>query len=170
MLSNADLSQRIKLKFSAVILEETEQFGQLSISIKKENVVPVLQFLRDEPELDFDYLMDLFGVDYLEMGGLERFAVIYNLFSMKHQHRLRIKAFVPESDLSLDSVQHLWPAANWAEREVYDMYGISFRNHPDLKRILCPDEFVGHPLRKDFPLKGIGYREDYEKITRETAQ
>ncbi|MEE9170959.1 MAG: NADH-quinone oxidoreductase subunit C, partial [bacterium] len=90
--------------------------------------------------------------------------------SLKHSHRLRIKAYVPENDLKFDTVSHLWPAAEWAEREVYDMYGIEFNNHPDMRRILNPDDFEGFALRKDFPVEGIGYREDYEKIERATGQ
>ena len=100
----------------------------------------------------------------------ERFAVVYHLYSMKHGHRLRVKAFIPETSAAIDSVAGIYPAADWAERETYDQYGIRFTGHPDLRRILNPDDFTGHPLRKDFPVEGIGYRDQFEKIVRTRAQ
>ena len=170
MATNEQIQKKITGQFGGQIIAVEEQFSQLCLTVQRQDHLTVLQFLRDDPDLSFDFLIDLFGVDYLAMGGLERFAVIYHLYSMKIAHRLRIKVFVPERDAHLDSVSALWAAANWAEREVYDMYGIRFDGHPDLHRILCPDDFSGFPLRKDFPLQGIGYRENFEKITRQTAQ
>ena len=164
-----ELIDKVNSEFGDSVLETSTQFDQASVSVKRESVVEVLGFLRDNPETEFDFLIDVCGVDYLEMGGLERFAVVYQLYSLNHNHRLRIKAYVPENDLTIDTVSHLWPAAEWAEREVYDMYGIEFNNHPDMRKILNPDDFEGYPLRKDFPPEGIGYREDYEKIERATG-
>jgi NADH-quinone oxidoreductase subunit C len=130
----------------------------------------VMSYLRDDQILAFNVMMDLFGVDYLEMGGTERFAVIYNLYSMTQGHRLMVRAFIPEQEATIDTVSSVYPAANWAEREAYDQYGIRFTGHPDLRRILNPDDFIGYPLRKDFPVEGIGFRDNFEKIVRETAQ
>lgn len=159
---------KIREKFPDAILDVGEGAGSATISIKRGFVRKVLQFIRDDPELGCNFLADLFGIDYMEMGGHERFAVIYNLYSFQHAHRIYIKAFVPEDDPRIDSVVSLWTGANWAERETYDMYGISFNDHPNMTRILCPDDFTGHPLRKDFPLTGIGYRESFPKIERST--
>ncbi len=170
MASNQEILQKVQEKFADCVLETKDELGEATLSIKRECNVAVLSFLREDPDLAFDFLMDVCGVDYLEMGGPERFAVVYHLYSMKHNHRVRVKAFVPEDDPTIDTVSHLWAAANWAEREVFDMFGIEFNHHPDMRRILCPDDFEGHPLRKDFPLKGIGYRESFEKIERSNAQ
>ncbi len=170
MATNEQIIARLQQLIGDKILAVEESFGQLCITIHRDDNIAILQLLKTDPELSFEFLMDLFGVDYLEMGGSERFAVIYNLYSLKHGHRLRVKAFVPESQPQIQSVCSLWSAANWAEREAFDLYGILFEGHPNLTRLLCPDNFEGHPLRKDFPLKGIGYRESFEKITRKTAQ
>jgi|Deesub1362B_J571_1020462.scaffolds.fasta_scaffold04436_4 NADH-quinone oxidoreductase subunit C len=170
MATNEEILKKIREKFGDAVLETSDALGEAAVSVRRDVIVDLLKFLREDPDLAFDFLMDLCGVDYLEMGGFERFAVVYHLYSLKHNHRVRVKAFVPENDPRIDSVTELWAAANWAEREVYDMYGIEFNNHPDMRRILCPDDFVGNPLRKDFPLQGIGYRESFEKIDRESAQ
>jgi NADH-quinone oxidoreductase subunit C len=162
--------EKLTQNFPDQILEVVEALGETTVSVKRDQIAAMMKFLKEDPELKFEVLMDLFGVDYLEMGGFERFAVVYHLYSDTFNKRLRIKAFVPEGDETIDSVTHLWAAANWPEREVFDMYGISFNNHPDLRRLLCPDNFEGFPLRKDFPLEGIGYRESFHKVTRENAQ
>jgi len=161
---------RVKNAFPDQILDVSENLGETAISVKRDKIVDILRFLKEDNELKFDMFIDLCGVDYLEMGGFERFAVVYQLYSMEYNRRIRIKAFVPEGDEKIDSVVSLWAGANWAEREVFDMFGITFTNHPDLRRILCPDNFEGHPLKKDFPLEGIGYRENFLKVTRENAQ
>jgi len=110
-----------------------------------------MQFLKTDPELQFNILMDLTAVDYLWQDRSPRFDVVYHLFSLPKNYRLRIKAGVDEKDLVIDSLVPLWPIANWFEREVWDMFGIKFKGHPDLKRILMYKEFQGHPLRKDYP-------------------
>ncbi len=170
MAANSELIQKIRIQFCTCVLDTKDRQGQITIAVKRDCIETLLHFLRDDPDFACDFLMDLCGVDYLEMGGFERFAVVYHLYSRQHNHRIRIKAFVPENDPRIDTVSHLWAAANWAEREVYDMYGIEFDHHPDLRRILNPDDFSGSPLRKDFPLEGIGYRESFPKIERSSIQ
>jgi NADH-quinone oxidoreductase subunit C len=115
------------------------------------NILAVLTTLRDDPKLRFEMLSDLTVVDWL--GQDPRFEVVYQLYSVTHKHRIRIKAGVPEAadECWIDSACSLWYAANWAEREAYDLYGVKFRGHPDLRRILMYEEFVGYPLRKDYP-------------------
>jgi len=162
--------QLLRGHFPDDLESQQEAFGQLTLVVHRRSIRSLLLYLRDDPALAFDFMMDLFGVDYLEMGGPERFAVVYNLYSLSQGHRLMVKCYIPEQEAAIDSVVSIYPAANWAEREVYDQYGIHFTGHPDLRRILNPDDFKGHPLRKDFPPEGIGYRDQFEKIVRHTAQ
>jgi NADH-quinone oxidoreductase subunit C len=135
------------------VLATHAQHGDATAQVDASRVVEVLRHLRDAPGLDFDMLMDLTAVDHLGRADHDgpRFEVVYHLFSSRHLHRVRVKAGVPEQPCQIDSVVELWPAANWLEREVWDLYGIRFRNHPDLRRILLYEEFDGHPLRKDYP-------------------
>lgn len=169
-MPNKDILEKMQQQFPDAGLLPEESFGQLTVTVNAVYIVRLLDFLLTEPALAFDFLMDLFGVDYLEMNMPERFAVVYNLYSMTHSHRLFVKALIAEQSAELDSVTSVFPAANWAEREVFDQYGIRFTHHPDLRRIINPDDFQGYPLRKDFPTEGIGYRDQFEKITRATAQ
>ena len=111
---------------------------------------------RDGPELAFDMLTDLKAVDYLKYPGREdgpRFDVVYHLYSIPHNHRLRIKVRVEEDDAVVPTAVGVWPIANWFEREVWDMFGVRFEGHPDLRRLLMYEEFVGHPLQKDYPIE-----------------
>lgn len=108
-------------------------------------------WLRDTPQLSFDMLCDLTAVDWLEQGRQPRFEVVYHLNSLRKRHRLRIKVGLDDPQKGVDSVSHVWSNANWLEREVWDMYGIAFSGHPNLRRILLYDQFEGHPLRKDYP-------------------
>ncbi len=140
---------KLKEKFSESILEVAEFRGELTIVVRREDIVSLCTFLRDEPELAFNFLSDLCGVDCL--GRKPRFDVNYHLYSLDKKHRLRLKVRV-EEDESIPSVTSVWSTANWHEREVFDMFGLRFDNHPDLRRILMPEDWVGHPLRKDFPL------------------
>jgi NADH-quinone oxidoreductase subunit C len=119
--------------------------------VKKEAIIELFKFLRDDPELDFNFLMDLTAVDYLNRKD-NRFEVVYHFYSLKHNGRLRVKIPVSEDDCTIDSVSSLWKTANWYEREVWDLYGIKFKGHPDMRRILLYEEFKGHPLRKDYPI------------------
>jgi len=115
----------------------------------------VLAHCRDDAALAFDVLIDLTAVDYLKYPGREdgpRFEVVYHLYSITHNHRLRLKVRVDEDDASVPSAVALWPIANWLERETWDMFGVRFEGHPDLRRLLMYEEFVGHPLRKDYPI------------------
>ena len=129
------------------------QHGDATAIVAAPRVVEVLQFLRDERGLDFDVLVDLCAADYLGYPDRDgpRFEVVYHLLSTQYLHRVRVKAGVPEVPCQIDSCVEVWPAANWMEREVFDLYGIRFRNHPDLRRLLLYEEFEGHPLRKDYP-------------------
>jgi len=111
----------------------------------------VMRFLREDPDCAFDMLMDATAVDYLEQGLEPRFEMVYHLYSLEKNHRLRVKAGVPEDACEVETLCGVWPAANWLEREVWDLYGIRFRGHPDLRRLLLYEEFQGHPLRKDYP-------------------
>ena len=142
----------IKEKFPQAV-EETVCFrDEHTIRVKREHLLEVSRFLKEDPATTFNFLSDLCGVDY--MGREPRFEVVYHLYSMEHKHRLRMKVSLAESDLSIPSVVSIWRTANWHERECFDLLGITFSDHPDLTRILTPDGFTDHPLRKDFPLRG----------------
>ncbi len=136
-------------KFGDAIVATHSDFGDHTAIVRREKIVEICTFLRDDPALRFDFAMDVTGVDYL--GEEPRFEVVYHLYSLEKKHRVRIKARVPEDDPVIDSVVPVWVGADWYEREAYDMYGIVFRGHPNLKRILLYESFVGHPLRKDYP-------------------
>jgi len=143
--------ERLKEKFLDDIYETYEFRGDLVAVVNKEIIKDVMKFLKSEPKLDFNMLMDLSAVDYLWQERLPRFDVVYHLYSLQRNHRLRVKAGVDEKDPVIDSVVSIWPAADWFEREAWDMFGIKFKNHPNLKRILMYEGFIGHPLRKDYP-------------------
>ena len=136
-------------RFGDDVVSTRSDFGDDTALVRRERIVEICTFLRDDPDLLFDFAMDLTGVDYL--GEEPRFEVVYHLYSLEKKHRVRIKARLPEEDPSIDSVVPVWPGMNWYEREAFDMYGIVFRGHPNLKRILMYEEFEGHPLRKDYP-------------------
>ena len=141
--------QKLAERFRNDIVSTHSDFGDDTAAVRREKIVEICTFLRDDPDLQFDLAMDLTGVDYL--GEEPRFEVVYHLYSIPKKHRVRIKARVPEEDPVIDSVIPVWAGMDWFEREAYDMYGIVFRNHPNLKRILMYEEFEGHPLRKDYP-------------------
>jgi NADH-quinone oxidoreductase subunit C len=145
---NAVLKRLIAERENAV--QETHaRLGDATARVDRERIEDVLAFLRDDPELEFEMLTDLTAVDYL--GEQPRFEVVYHLYSVAHNHRVRVKVRVPEDDPAIASAVPLYASANWMEREVFDLYGIHFDGHPDLRRILLYDEFEGHPLRKDYP-------------------
>jgi NADH-quinone oxidoreductase subunit C len=139
----------LKERFAKSILEVAEFGGESTIIVRKEDIVPICQFLRDDPELSFNFLSDLCAVDWLERKP--RFDVAYNLYSIEKNHRVRLKVKVDDGE-AIPSVTPIWSTANWHEREVFDMFGIKFEGHPDLRRILMPEDWEGHPLRKNFPL------------------
>ena len=147
-----EIVDRLKEKFLNEIIDVRQFRDQVFVSIKKEKIAEICRYLHDDPDTHMDYLADLCGVDYPEKR--HRFEVVYNLYSLKHNHRLMLKAQLPEDDPYIDSVVQIWSGANWHEREACDMYGILFNDHPDLRRILMPEDWEGYPLRKDYPLKG----------------
>lgn len=127
---------------------------EVSIYLLKQQIRPVLRALRESPPLRFDMLSDITSIDYLNLQREPRFDVVYHLYSLEHYHRLRLKCPVEEETCSIDSICELWSGANYLEREVFDFMGIRFEGHPDLRRIMMPDDWKGHPLRKDFPIGG----------------
>lgn len=136
----------------------------------RRRLVAMMVRLRDEGDLRFNQLIDVTGVDYLYFADArQRFAVVYSLLSHTYNRRVWVKVFVDEPDLTVPSVCAVWPGAEWPEREVYDMFGITFTGHPDLRRILTPEGFDHFPLRKDYPLRGLGERDQLPVITREDA-
>ncbi len=159
------------------IVSLNEGFGELTLVIHSNDLSNVAETLRDHADLDFDTLMDLCGVDYSHYGGTsvsdskwvgKRFAVVYHLLSIKHNCRLRVKVFAEIDELPVvNSVIEVWPAANWFEREAFDLYGVVFNGHPDLRRLLTDYGFIGNPFRKDFPLSGnveMIYDEDQKRV------
>jgi NADH-quinone oxidoreductase subunit C len=151
MEDHGSLGLRRLLEAHGDAVEEAHaQHGDATARVGRERVVEVLRFLRDDPECQFEMLADLCAVDLLTLGETPRFEVVYHLYSVDKNHRLRVKARVPEDDCEIDSIIEVWPAANWLEREVWDLYGIRFKGHPDLRRLLLYEEFEGHPLRKDY--------------------
>jgi NADH-quinone oxidoreductase subunit C len=152
-----DVELRVLLEnFPGQIVKSRKFRDEKTIWVKRDEIVEIGKLLRDNVETKFSFLSDLTAVDLLKIPALadERFEIVYNLYSMSTFKRLRLKAIVPESDQTIDTVEIVWPAANWLEREVFDLFGISFNNHSDLRRIQMPDDWIGHPLRKDYPLGG----------------
>lgn len=141
--------KKLKERFSDSILDVIEFRGEFTAIIKKEALLDISQFLKNDPELEYNFLSDVCAVDYPNRKN--RFEVVYNLYSIPNRWRVILKISVAE-DEPVPSITSIWEGANWPEREVFDMFGIKFDNHPDLSRILMPDDWVGHPLRKDFPL------------------
>lgn len=150
---DAARQQKIKESVGGSLVTMNEYRGEITVVVRKGDIVRVCRSLRDDPDLQFDSLRDICGVDYYRPE--ERFEVVYNLYSLPHKVRLRVKVRVEEDDLRVPSVTGVWPTADWHEREAYDMFGIRFEGHPDLRRIYMPEEFEYYPLRKDFPLMGI---------------
>lgn len=155
---------RVRSTFPDEVVAEGAHASQRWVEVKRGRIVEILRDLRDT--FGIEMLMDLTCVDWLDQGKPERFSVVYQLFSVRHNQYARVKAWVPEDDPEIDSAFGVWCSADWAEREVFDLYGITFRGHPNLKRILMPDTYTGHPLRKDYPLTGRGERYDFPKHTR----
>lgn len=168
----------VKEKFPDRALRATEYRGQSTLIVEPKDLHEIMRFLRDDPRCNYDFFSDVIGIDYLNYPSqtIGRFAVIYNLCSYPRTDRIFVKTFLNPSiptdgiekdpALILDSMCDIWPGAEWTEREVYDMFGIRFRNHPDLRRILMWEAYPGHPLRKDYPLRGRGERENFRVISR----
>jgi len=153
------LSAQLKLALNAGLAELTETLNELTIECKAQDFIEVCTKLRDHGELKFEQLIDLCGIDYSEYGdGLwegPRYAVVLHLLSVSLNQRVRLRVFATDDDFPvLPTLIDVWPSANWFEREAFDLFGIIFENHPDLRRILTDYGFVGHPFRKDFPMVG----------------
>jgi NADH-quinone oxidoreductase subunit C len=147
---------RLKTRLGARVLATHAHRGDHTAVLTREAIVEALAYCRDEPDLRFDLLSDITAVDYLRYPGREdgpRFDVVYHLYSIPHRHRLRLRVPVEQDDPVVPTATALWPIANWLEREVWDMFGIRFEGHPDLRRLLLYEEFEGHPLRKDYPIE-----------------
>ncbi|MDX2018323.1 MAG: NADH-quinone oxidoreductase subunit C [Planctomycetota bacterium] len=171
----------VKAAFPTKKFRGTEFRGQSTLIVEPADLHEVMKFLRDDPRCAFNFLSDVIGVDYLNYPAptIGRFAVIYNLCAYGRDDRFFVKSFLNPSlptdgiakdpALEIDSVCDLWPGAEWTEREVFDMFGIRFRNHPDLRRILLWEEYPAHPLRKDYPVRGRGEREAYKVVDRTSS-
>lgn len=179
----------VKARFPQVKFLASEFRGQTTLVVPADSLHEVMAFLRHDPACAYEFLSDVTAVDYLQYPARQpmpgqtdrsaRFAVVYMLASCVHRRRLVVKTLLnPSRDTSgieedpslvVASVTDLWPGAEWPEREVFDMFGIRFGNHPDLRRILTWEKYPAHPLRKDYPLRGRGEREDYRVIDRDSA-
>ncbi len=158
-LTLKDLSERLDRLLGEQIARRIERLDELTVEVAAADVHAFLRNLREHGDLRFEQLIDLCGVDYRDYGDGawdgRRFAAVYHLLSLHHNVRLRVRTFCPDDDFPvLASVCDIWPSANWYEREAFDLFGIVFDGHPDLRRILTDYGFVGHPFRKDFPLSG----------------
>ncbi|MEM7230470.1 MAG: NADH-quinone oxidoreductase subunit C [Planctomycetota bacterium] len=171
----------VKAAFPKATLRATEFRGQTTLIVAPDDLHAIMRFLRDDPACAYNFLSDVTAVDYqgypVDQPG--RFGVVYLLVSHEHDRRLTVKTYLDPSidtsgneidpELTVDTVTDIWPGAEWREREVYDMFGISFANHPDLRRILTWEDYPAFPLRKDYPLRGRGERERYKVMDRDDA-
>ncbi len=158
----------LRARFGQEAIEESRFRDNVRVIVPATKVYEVLAFLKNER--GFDFLVDITAVDYLHYpNARDRFAVIWSLMRTDNGARLFVKTFLNEPDLTVPTVFDLWKAADWLEREVYDMFGIRFAGHPNLKRILLPEEFSAYPLRKDYPLRGRGERHNFRRLTREQS-
>ncbi|MCL1981255.1 MAG: NADH-quinone oxidoreductase subunit C [Proteobacteria bacterium] len=150
------IADRLRAEFPDEILHSYLNQGQAAVVVRSGRIVDILRWLRTTETIHMDHLRSLCGVDNARRRGpgLARFEVVYNLYSIALRHEIRVRAEVEDKEPAIDSVVELWASANWMERETYDLFGIRFNNHPDLRRVLLPEDWVGHPLRKDYPLKG----------------
>ncbi len=163
----SELAGAISSGVSEHLLDQKFEYGELTITVKRESIVDVLRFLRDDSQTQFWNIIDICGVDYPQRE--ERFDVVYHLLSPRVNARIRVKVSTDE-EKPVPSVTGLYPGANWFEREAWDMYGILFSGHPDLRRILTDYGFEGHPLRKDFPLTGyveVRYDDEVKRVVYE---
>ena len=155
-MKQEEIREKLLAAFGADVIQAAAEFrGQASVTVAADKIVEVCRFLRDDPELSFSFLSFVGGLDWYPQTP--RFEIVYQLRSVKHNHRFRVKVRIEENPGKspvIDSVTSVWPTANWHERETAEMFGIEFRNHPDPRKLLLPDEWNVHPLRKDFPVLG----------------
>jgi len=170
-LTRESIEGPLRAQFGDAIKGVEEYLGEWTVEMAPEAVREICQFLRDDADLAFEQVVDVCGVDYLEYkdypADQPRFAAVYHLLSLRHNQRLRLRARVPEDRPVVPSVVDIWDSANWFEREAFDMFGIIFEGHPDLRRILTDYGFAGHPFRKDFPLEGhveMRYDPDRQRV------
>jgi NADH-quinone oxidoreductase subunit C len=149
-MTGDELLAHLQVSLPGLAREGRVELGEAIVVVDRDAALDFFRAVRDRAELGFNFLIDVTVVDYL--GRAPRFEVVYELFSLPHDHRLRVKVRAGEDDPSVPSLVELWKSANWLEREAWDMFGIRFAGHPDLRRILMYEEFVGHPLRKDYPV------------------
>ena len=165
-----ELSEYIGVKLESSLLEVSHAYGELTITVKRDEIVDVVQFLKDDSQCQFVNIVDVCGVDY--PSRIERFEVVYHFLSPKQNVRIRVKLSTDEKT-PVQSICEVFPGADWFEREAYDMYGILFVNHPDLRRLLTDYGFEGYPLRKDFPLTGfveVRYSEEHKRVVYEPVK
>ena len=153
------LAARVNDLLGERVVGVVDALGEVTVTLKAEGMVESMLALRDNPELMFEQVIDVCGLDYKTYGdgrwGGARYAVVYHLLSVSKNRRLRVRVFAPDDDMPMvESVVGVWSAANWFEREAFDLFGIIFNGHPDLRRILTDYGFIGHPFRKDFPISG----------------
>ncbi len=154
-MNQESIKEKLVLKFGEDVIKASESAGQITAIVPKERIIEVCNFLKNDSQLSFDFLSFVAGVD--KYPNIPRFEVVYQLYSLRHNHRFRIKALLEEPSEGLpaiDSVVSIWPTADWHERETAEMFGITFNNHPDPRKLLTPDSWKIYPLRKDFPLVG----------------
>jgi len=177
---SAVLIDTAKAALGGRIVDIAAALGEVTLTIRAVDLIEAMTLLRDRPELRFEQLIDVCGVDYgsfgkaawdgepSESGARPRFAIVYHLLSLANNWRLRVRAFADDDEMPvIESVINIWPSANWFEREAFDLYGIVFTGHPDLRRILTDYGFIGHPFRKDFPLSGnveMRYDPDQQRV------
>ncbi len=172
MASLLQLKESVERILGSNLLNSIQADNEFTIEVKSADIADICRQLRDDRATDFQQLIDLCGVDYSTYGAEgqnrawhgDRYAVVYHLLSVHHNHRLRVRAFVKGEPPVIASITDVWPCADWFEREAFDLFGIVFEGHPDLRRILTDYGFIGHPFRKDFPLSGyVEMRYDIEK-------
>ena len=172
MASLSQLNESVERVVGSNLLNSIQANNELTIEVESTAIADICRQLRDDSDTYFQQLIDLCGVDYSSYGAEEqnriwhgeRYAVVYHLLSVHHNHRLRVRAFVKDDPPVIASITDVWPCADWFEREAFDLFGIIFEGHPDLRRILTDYGFIGHPFRKDFPLSGyVEMRYDIEK-------
>lgn len=177
IIQQENFSEALRIALGEKLISLQVKYDELTIVARADEIVFVSQILRDNSKLKFDTLIDLCGIDYSTYGEElsakhnlrnKRFAVIYHLLSVERNHRLRVRVLAENNEYPVvDSVAEIWPAANWFEREAFDLYGIVFSGHPDLRRILTDYGFIGNPFRKDFPITGhveMRYDEEQKRV------